>query len=108
MGVEEEKELLTQFPGLKVDILKVGHHGSKTSTSEFFVQQLKPQVALISSKKKNQFGHPHAEVIELLEQEKVKIYRTDLQGAIHYTYSPFRFLDPYGRFTTILNDVTNF
>ncbi|MBM6613623.1 DNA internalization-related competence protein ComEC/Rec2 [Desemzia sp. RIT804] len=108
MGAEEEKELLNQFPNLKVDILKVGHHGSNTSTSEFFVQQLQPQVALISTKQNNQFGHPHAEVLDLLEQEKVKIYRTDKQGSIHYTYSPFLLLDPFGRFDTVLKDATNF
>lgn len=108
LGIEEEKELLAQFPGLAVDVLKVGHHGSNTSTSEFFVKQLKPQIALISSKKNNQFGHPHAEVLDLLKQEKVKIYRTDMQGAIHYTYSSLLLFEPLGQFDTILKDVTDF
>lgn len=108
MGMEEEKELLAQFPGLAVDVLKVGHHGSNTSTSEFFIQQLKPQVALISTKTNNQFGHPHAEVLKILKQENVKIYRTDLQGAIHYTYFPYLWYNRLGKFDTILKDATNF
>ncbi|MFL2099396.1 DNA internalization-related competence protein ComEC/Rec2 [Desemzia sp. FAM 24101] len=108
MGIEEEKELLDQFPGLKADILKVGHHGSNTSTSELFVQRLEPQVALISAKLNNQFGHPHTEVLDVLEQENLKIYRTDKQGAIHYVYFPYLWFDPLGRFNTILQSATNF
>ena len=90
LGVEEEQKLLLEYPNLKVDVLKVGHHGSHTSTSESFIQQIDPEIALISVKKANQFGHPHNEVIDLLEREHVQIFRTDLNGAVHYKYFPFR------------------
>ena len=108
MGIEEEQELLHRYPGLTADILKVGHHGSNTSTSAVFVQQLNPEAALISTKRNNQFGHPHTEVLDILKQEEVKIYRTDLQGAIQYTHSPLMLFDPRGRFETVLKDATNF
>lgn len=89
LGVEEEQKLLVEYPNLKVDVLKVGHHGSHTSTSESIIQQIDPEVALISVKKANQFGHPHKEVIDLLEREHLQIFRTDLNGAVHYKYFPF-------------------
>lgn len=89
LGVEEEQKLLEEYPNLKVDVLKVGHHGSHTSSSESFIRQIDPEIALISVKKANQFGHPHDEVIGLLEREQVKVFRTDLNGAVHYQYFPF-------------------
>lgn len=89
LGAEEEQKLLEEYPNLKVDVLKVGHHGSHTSSSESFIRQIDPEIALISVKKANQFGHPHDEVIDLLEREQVKVFRTDLNGAVHYQYFPF-------------------
>ncbi|MES3005711.1 MAG: MBL fold metallo-hydrolase [Patescibacteria group bacterium] len=65
-----------------VDILKVGHHGSRTSTSEEFVKALTPSFAVISVGKKNRYGHPHQEVLRVLEKNKVKVLRTDEQGRI--------------------------
>ncbi len=67
---------------LKSDILKVAHHGSKTSTTEKMIKQIKPKVALIGVGENNLFGHPSSEVIERLEELKTKIYRTDLNGEI--------------------------
>ena len=66
-----------------VDVLKVGHHGSRTSTSEDFIEQTKPEVAIISLGKNNSYGHPHKEVKELLEEYDISIYRTDTEGTIH-------------------------
>lgn len=66
-----------------IDVLKVGHHGSRTSTSEEFIEQTKPEVAIISLGKNNSYGHPHKEVKELLEEYDISIYRTDTQGTIH-------------------------
>ena len=66
-----------------VDVLKVGHHGSRTSTSEEFIEQTKPEVAIISLGKNNSYGHPHKEVKELLEEYDISIYRTDTEGTIH-------------------------
>ena len=67
---------------LDVDILKVGHHGSKTSTSENFIKTITPEYALISSDGGEKYGHPHQEVLDTLENFDVKILRTDLLGTI--------------------------
>ncbi|VBB06109.1 metallo-beta-lactamase [Lucifera butyrica] len=66
-------------------VLKVGHHGAKTSTSEEFLQALKPQYAVISVGYNNHFGHPHAETIQKLLKHTIKIYRTDRQGAVVFS-----------------------
>ncbi len=67
---------------LDSDVLKVGHHGSKTSSSEEFLDYVTPKISLISAGYKNKFGHPVKEVIERLQDEGSIIYRTDLQKAI--------------------------
>ncbi|MBF2675284.1 DNA internalization-related competence protein ComEC/Rec2 [Listeria marthii] len=79
-----EQKLLDQ--PVKADILKVGHHGSKTSTSKEFIQQVQPTFAIISCGVKNRFGHPHAETLKTLEAAETTILRTDLQGEIIYTF----------------------
>lgn len=81
-----ENELLSYYPGLKADILKVAHHGSKTSSQETFVNKVSPAVALISSGQNNFYGHPHAEVVKRLKAVQAKLYRTDQQGAVMFTY----------------------
>jgi len=67
---------------LKADVLKAGHHGSKTSTSELFLGYVNPSYAIISSGKNNSYGHPHKEVLDLLEKFEIKVIRTDESGAI--------------------------
>lgn len=67
---------------MESDVLKVGHHGSKTSTSPDFVEIVSPQYAVISVGKDNRYGHPTQEVLETLEKENIKIFRTDLDGRI--------------------------
>lgn len=67
---------------LDVDILKVGHHGSYTSTRDSFVKALSPTYALISLGKKNSYGHPHIETLDTLNKLGAKILRTDLEGTI--------------------------
>jgi competence protein ComEC len=67
---------------LDSDILKVGHHGSKTSSSEVFLEYVTPEVSLISAGFKNKFGHPSGEIIERLQNVGSTIYRSDLQKAI--------------------------
>ena len=67
---------------LDSDVLKVGHHGSKTSSSDEFLNYVSPELSLISAGFKNKFGHPVDEVIQRLEAEGSNIYRTDLQKAI--------------------------
>jgi len=70
---------------LESDILKVGHHGSRTSTSLEFVKEVNPKYAIISSGKTNKYGHPHKEVLEVLGNLDIEILRTDQFGTIVFT-----------------------
>ncbi|WP_270744929.1 DNA internalization-related competence protein ComEC/Rec2 [Lactococcus petauri] len=83
---EGEVKLQKEYPHLEVDILKVGHHGSKTSTKEGFLEAIKPKVALISAGKNNRYKHPSQETLHQLTARGIKIYRTDQQGAIRFLY----------------------
>jgi competence protein ComEC len=77
---------------LKSDILKVGHHGSRTSTSESFVKEVDPQYAVISDGKDNTYGHPHQETLDTLEKIGAIILRTDLFGTIIFESDGIRLL----------------
>ena len=85
-SVAVEHKIINSFPSLRCSILKVGHHGSSTSTSAEFLNHVKPRVAIISVGK-NYYGHPTVSVITLLEERKIKIRRTDEESTI--TYSRF-------------------
>src|SRR5690606_38958802 len=67
---------------LRADVIKVGHHGSRTSTSEALLDAAAPQWAVISVGRRNQFGHPAPIVLERLERYGVRILRTDLNGSV--------------------------
>jgi competence protein ComEC len=82
-----EKEILHRYPNLSVDVLKVAHHGSNTSTDPVFINQTNPYFALISVGRENRYGHPSNEVIDLLKEEKILIMRTDQHGAIIFRYT---------------------
>jgi len=77
-----EKEILQVYSFPSVDILKVGHHGSNTSTSKIFLESVKPRIALISAGRNNRFGHPHREIVERLEQVSSNIFTTKENGSI--------------------------
>lgn len=87
LGELGEDKLLQNKMNLRADILKVGHHGSRNSSQVDFIREVDPKIAVISSGRGNRFGHPHEEVIHLLDKENIIIYRTDLQGSIQYTYT---------------------
>ena len=83
--IEEETEnvLVNLYKEeLKSDILKVGHHGSKTSSTEEFIKHVKPKIALIGVGENNNFGHPNEDVIKRIESYGSKVYRTDDDGEI--------------------------
>jgi len=82
---QSEHEILAENPAqaLHTDVLKVGHHGSKNSTSPEFLAAVRPQVGIISAGEDNPYGHPNAELIERLANAHVRILRTDRDGAIH-------------------------
>lgn len=84
--LEEEGEitLLNDYPSLSVDVLKVGHHGSKTSSSKSFIKSIQPKIALISCGLNNRYRHPNQETLDTFQNEQVSIYRTDKQGAIKF------------------------
>ncbi|MDS0524734.1 MBL fold metallo-hydrolase [Clostridium sp. SHJSY1] len=77
-----EKEILSSNIDIKADILKLGHHGSSTSTSEEFLNAVNPSIGVISVGEDNSYGHPHKEVLNLLNSKKIKILRTDIDGDI--------------------------
>jgi competence protein ComEC len=79
-----ESELVATGLLRPVTLLKVGHHGSKTSSSEEFLNEIKPQYAMISDGYRNQFHHPHPSVLERLEEHHTAIYRTDQKGLITF------------------------
>jgi competence protein ComEC len=79
---QAEQELLRRKHDLKSTILKVGHHGSRTSSTDTFINAVSPQVAVIQVGAGNRYGHPNAEVLNRLTAKNIQIYRTDLQGTI--------------------------
>lgn len=80
--MEVEKEILSSNIDIKADVLKLGHHGSSTSTSEEFLNVVNPSIGVISVGEDNSYGHPHKEVLNLLNSKKIKILRTDIDGNI--------------------------
>lgn len=90
LGKAGEQELLTRYPQLQIDVMKLGHHGSKTSTDEKFIQRIQLKQGIISAGKNNSFGHPHQEVLDVLNRSNVQILRTDEMGMIRYTWSFWR------------------
>ena len=83
---EAENEIIKFYKTtniLESDILKVPHHGSKTSSTEDFLDLVKPKIALIGVGLNNKFKHPNNETITKLKNRSVKIYRTDLMGEIY-------------------------
>ena len=81
-GVEVEEDLIEKYNLQNIDILKVGHHGSKTSSSKKFINEINPRYSIISVGKNNRYGHPNKEVLNVLENSK--IYRTDYDGSIMF------------------------
>ena len=96
LSINGERKLIQNYPHLKADILKVGHHGSKTSSSKEFINEINPKYSIISVGKNNRYGHPNKEAVNNLNNSK--IYRTDEDGSIMFkiknnklkieTYSP--------------------
>jgi competence protein ComEC len=80
--IKTEESLHPNFADKALEVLKVAHHGSKTSTGEEFLKRIKPALAVISVGKNNRYGHPTDEVLERLTEVGAKILRTDLAGEI--------------------------
>jgi competence protein ComEC len=87
--VEQERRVLSAWPvdSLRADLLKIGHHGSRTSTSEDWIAAVRPTVAVISAGSGNRFGHPHPEVLDRIGQSNVPLlWRTDRRGTLCVQY----------------------
>lgn len=79
---DSEEEMLKKGLDLKADVLKAGHHGSSTSSSDKFLDAVNPKYSVISVGKDNDYGHPHKETIDKFNKRGIKIYRTDESGTI--------------------------
>ena len=96
VGVEVEEDLIKKYNLQDIDVLKIGHHGSKTSSDKNFIDEMNPKYSVISVGKNNKYGHPNKEALNNLSDSK--IYRTDQDGSIMFkikknklrieTYSP--------------------
>jgi len=82
LGKEGEDALIRTGYPLDAEILKVGHHGSSSSTSPEFLERVRPESAVISVGRDNPYGHPHTETMDLLDKSDVMVYRTDWDGTI--------------------------
>jgi competence protein ComEC len=91
-----EKNIMEKFK-MNVDVLKVGHHGSNTSTSEELLDGLEPSIAIISAGVDNRFGHPHSDVLKRLSERNIDVYSTSVHGAVIY-----KFLGESGTFSGVL------
>lgn len=82
---EDELEMVRHYRGtdiLRCDVLKVAHHGSKSSSSEVFLDTVNPKVAVIQVGKNNFYGHPHDQTLQRLQERNIDVYRTDINGAV--------------------------
>lgn len=81
-----ERELIDLGANLDSDVLKVGHHGSKTSSSEEFIAEVSPEIAVISTGKNNSYGHPHPEVLEVLKKYGIRTLNTPYLRTLNTPY----------------------
>lgn len=83
---EIEKSIISEYSLPKLEYLKVGHHGSNTSTSEELISTARPKISVISVGYKNRYSHPHKESINTLKKFGSKIYRTDVNGSMKFYF----------------------
>ena len=81
-GVEVEKDIIEKYELNNIDYLKIGHHGSPTSSSKYFIETINPKNSIISVGENNKYGHPNKKVLNNLKNSK--IYRTDIEGSIMF------------------------
>ena len=80
----EEYLVLVEGEHLKSTVLKAGHHGSRTSTSELFLDEVDPEYAVISAGVDNRYGHPHVEVMDMLFNKHIEVHETAKEGTITF------------------------
>lgn len=89
-GLETEESIMYEGYDLDSDILKVGHHGSTSASAEDFIAEVSPEISIIEVGADNDYGHPHAETLERLQNVST-VYRTDLHGTITVTTDGFTY-----------------
>ncbi|WP_225362392.1 DNA internalization-related competence protein ComEC/Rec2 [Secundilactobacillus silagei] len=94
-----EREILSRYPALQVDVLKLGHHGSKTATDPEVVKQLQPKIGIISAGRNNRYGHPNQETLATLAENQIPVFNTQTNGMIRYRYT-----SSGGRWQTFLKE----
>ncbi|EKN70933.1 hypothetical protein BABA_03689 [Neobacillus bataviensis LMG 21833] len=80
--VKAEQDMIASGANLQADVLKLGHHGANTSTSEAFLTKVQPKYAIVSAGKDNQYGHPTVETLQKMQAQHIQVFRTDEQGTI--------------------------
>lgn len=86
---EQEKEMAASGNNLKGDFLKAGHHGSRTASTEAFLDEVDPETVIIQCGKENSFGHPHKETLLKLLNRGIETRRNDIEGRVEFTFSQF-------------------
>ncbi len=84
--IEEESEIVASGFDLSANILKAGHHGSRTASSEIFLDKVDPETVVIQTGIQNEFGHPHKETLRKLFKREVKVRRNDLEGRVDFIF----------------------
>lgn len=85
-----ECQVIKKYPNLQADILKIGHHGSKTASALEFIESLKPSYALISAGRNNHYGHPNPEIMQILSTKNIKNFNTQTMGMVRFKYTDER------------------
>lgn len=81
-----ERKIAHRYPHLRAEVIKLGHHGSKTASDPSFLKQLGPQVAIISAGRQNRYGHPNQETLQTLKRQRIPYLSTQDRGMISYIY----------------------
>ena len=81
-AVRFTQDILENGMNLDVDVYQAGHHGSRSSSTEDFLDAMSPEYAVISCAEGNSYGHPHAQTLNNLRARRIKVFRTDEQGSI--------------------------
>lgn len=81
-----EREVMKTYPALKADVVKLGHHGSRTASDPTYLKQLAPELAIISAGRHNRYGHPNQETIATLQRQQIPFWSTQDRGMIQYYY----------------------
>jgi len=81
-----ERDIIEQYPSLKVDVLKLGHHGSKTASDPKVLKQISPKLGIISAGRENRYGHPNEETLQTLKKQGIPYFNTQTDGMISYVF----------------------